>query len=797
MAPGAQMRRLALLAAFLLIIGCVMPFALADDDSLKVIVILEDKTYSVGSPVKVTVHVFDKAKHVDADNVPSVVTGYYPTRAVSVSRTSTGVYEGTFTLQSSDLSSGFGRVSATATYGQSDGNDTTYNEAEGSAMISTGAGTSTGLSVQCLVKSISTDIVKPGTKITVEAVVKHNGTAVVPSDFSITLSYQQRGGGSHTEKLTTTNPAVGTYECEYTVPELTFDTDLEFDAEAQYSQDADSDSASVSLDFFQVIYHNISKKATEAVFDMFIADLSGEPVGGATLSVTYGQDGLSRSKTLDAGVTDSSGKARVTLSCDNGTSELDVRGYANASGKSQSFTGTIGIPSGPEQAPSPSGNDFEAVYVGKDMVYKAGQTVSRDFVIFNNSKLWANKEIYCYIQSGKFSTTTYSYVMTSVDARTMTTDADGKLRLTVPAPANQETFFEVDFVTATGVHQKPGGYYGSDHDSVDGALYSEDSDSFMSQKSALAGAVKVTVQKLNIGSPTSVGAEAKSGDPSMAQVGWIPGEIDDIYTALTGDRDWNVWSGTATYMAKKGSSYSGTVTIPSFMPKDRKYSIVVVKAGVDFTPENYGIATVSPGQSSAPVKSEFPWMAVGAAIVVLVVVVAAVAFIMMRKKRAGHPGAPPYQQAPYQQAPGYQPPPPATGAPGPAAPSPMAPPPAGYQQPPPAPAAQPMTGYQQPPPAAVAAAQPQAPQTQPAYAPPPVPPAAAPPQATATPPPNPIPPPPPSVTGPVAMPNNGICAFCNQWILQGSPGILCSCGKYYHEPCAKIQLQCSNCGKVL
>jgi hypothetical protein len=611
------------------------------------------------------------------------------------------------------------------------------------------------------------------------------------------LTYEQRSGSDHEEDMTTSNPSVGTYDCVYTVPELSFDTDLQFEAQAEYSGDSDTDTASVSLDFFQVVYHNISKKATEAVFDLLIADLSGRPVSGATLSVTVHPDGsYYGARTLDAGVTDSSGKARVTLSCDNGTRELDVEGYANASGKSQSFSGTIMIPTGPEAAPSPSGDDFEAVYVGKDSVYKAGQTISRDFVLFNNSKLWANKEVYCYIRSGKFSAITYYYAMTSVDAKTMTTDADGKLRLTVSAPANQETYFDVDFVTATGIHDKPSGYYGSDHDSVDGLFYSEDSDSFMSQKSAMAGALKVSVSKLNIGSPTQVSAEAQSDDPPMAQVGWFPGEIEDIYQVISEDRDWNVWSESPTYLTKKGSSYSGTVTIPSFMPKDRKYSIVVIKGDSDFTPEYYGIATVTPGQSSAPVSSEIPWMMIGIVIVIVVVVAAAAAFVLTRKKRTVEPTLYGQQQPPYPGAPGYQQPAPITGPPGPPAPGSMAPPQAGYQQPMPgAPAPQPM-GYQQPPPPVAMAQAPPAAPPQPVYAPVPMPPASQP-QATMTTPTSPIPPPAPSVTGPVAMPNNAFCAFCNQWILQGTPGVLCSCGKYYHEACAKIQLQCSNCGKVL
>ena len=781
------MRKIAMLAALLMLLGCALPAASADDDSLKVVVLLEDKQYSVNSPVKVTVHVFDKAKHVDADKVPTVATGIYPTRAVSVSRTSTGVYEGTFTILPSDLSSGYGVVAATATYGMSDENDTTYNEAEDEAMFSTGAQADTGLSVSCFVKGLSTDIIKPNTKISLEAVVKHNGTAVVPSDISVGLTYDDHTGRSHDEAMTTTNPGVGTYDWDYTVPDLAYDTDFDFEVRARYSGQSDSDTVSVPLNFLQVVYHNISKKATEAVFDIYVADMQGKAVSGATLSVTSRPDGsYSRARTLDAGVTDAQGKARVTLSCDNGTNQLYISGYANASGRSQAFTGSIMIPSGPASAPSPSGDDFEAVYVGRESTYKAGQAITRDYMLFNNSKLWANKDVFLYISTGSVSLVTYSYVVTSVEAKTVTTDGQGRLRLTFTAPSGKDSYFQVDFVTATGIHEKPSGYFGSDHDSVDGQLYSSDSDSFASMKSGMAGTMKVTCGRLNIGSPTQVGAEAKSDDPPMAQVGWMPGQIEDIGQVILQDLDWNIWSGGGAYIAKKGSSYSGSFTIPSFMPHNTKYTIVVYKESDLFSGQNYGTATVSPGQSTTPAKSEFPWLVVGIAIVVIAVVAVAALVLSRRRRPTVAPTAFGQQQGPYPPTPGYQQPP---------APAPGAPPVQPYQQQMPPPAQQP-AGFQQPPPAAATAPpQPMAAPPQPtAYSPPPGPPQ---PQATAIPPPSPIPPPPPSVTGPVAMPNNAFCAFCNQWILQGTPGILCGCGKYYHEACAKLQLQCSNCGKVL
>jgi hypothetical protein len=791
-------------------IGCFAPLAAADDDSLKVVLIVEEKQYAAGSAGKLTVHVFDKAKPVDADNAPTVQIGFYPTRQISVSRTATGVYEGTFTLQSSDISSGYARIAATATSGKSGTSDTTYNEASGSAMVYTGSTAPTGLSVETHITAVSSPVVKPGTKVTVQTKVTHNRTAVVPSQMTLKLSYDDPSGSSHDETLTATNPAVGTYECIYTVPELAYDTDLGFEATAEYNQVPASDTTSVGLDFFQVIYHNVSKKVNEAVFDLYVADLSGKPVGGATISMTYyPDDSYSKRRSVDAGVTASSGKARATLTCDNGTRELTVSGYANATGKSQSFSGTIIISQGPKSAPSPSGDDFEAVYVGENMVYEAGQTVSREYVLFNDSKLWTNKEVYCYILSADVSLETFSMYLTSVDARTLTTDSNGGLKLSVPTPSGKETYYSIYFVSATGVHPKPGGYYGSDHDSVDGSLYSEDSDSFMTRKGAVGSTLKVSVGVLKLGSPTEVKTDAASDDPPLAMTGWVPGEVKDLYQDIGTDRNWNAWSQSAVYMTKKGSTYTGSVTVPSFMPSDEKYTVIVVKEGGTMLTD-YGTATLKPGQGTAAAKGEIPWLLVAAAVVVIAVVAIAAVFVM-RKRRAVQPPMAPY--AGYPPAPGaaagpstgtgYQPPAPPPGA-GPSAPQ-MPPPNA---QPPASARAQEPTGHvvYVPPPAPPAASPPSAYPSEGAtpfqQAPPaPYQPAPQPfnahPQVSASAQPSPIPPPAPSVTGAVAMPNNAICGYCNQWLLQGSPGILCSCGKYYHEPCAHIMVNCSNCGKKL
>jgi len=379
------------------------------------------------------------------------------------------------------------------------------------------------------------------------------------------------------------------------------------------------------------------------------------------------------------------------------------------------------------------------------MVYRAGQPVSRDYVLFNNSKLWTSKEVYCYIISGTVSLQQMSYKPTSVDAKTLTTDSGGRLKLTMDTPSGKDMAYTVYFVSATGVHDKPGGQGGSDHDSLDGQSYSDCTDGFMSQKSSVGGSIKVTVPKLNVGTPTDVRAEAGSDDPGTIGVTWLFGEFTDIYSVIQNELAWASWTSPSSFLSKKGGTYSGTVTIPAFMPKDQKYTVVVFEESSGSFPE-YGAASLKPGQGTN--DQGFPWNYVIVALVVVLAVVALVMLLANRKRPSSE-----------------------------LTPTSMTPPPAGSTMAPGAP------GAAQPAPPAAPAAEPPA-----GASPPPAP------QVTATAPSRPLPPPAPSVTGPVTMSNNAMCSYCNQWIMQGQPGVLCGCGKAYHPTCARLLGQCPACG---
>lgn len=787
------------------------PQAAADDDSLRVVVLVEDKTYAVGTTGKVTVQVFDKGAHADADGPPAVTMGYYPSRTINVTKTSTGVYEGPFTIQQGDTLGTSARIAAMATLGKTNQSDTSYNEDSDIVMLLLKGYASAGLVVDCHLLSVAGGAIKPGAAVTVETLVTYNGTTVSPSSFKLTVTYSNQTGDDVEETLNATNSSTGVYRATYTLPDLSHDADLDFQAQAQYQADDRSDSMSLSLDFFNVIYHKASKTSTSTTFDIYVADTGGKAVKGAVVVLRYWQDSNGSSyRSMDPLTTDSGGRVRPTLSFSEGARVLHVEGTANASGRSQGFSGTIRLSAEEAFVPKPVGDGFEVAFANREESYAAGSTINRDYYAFNDSKAWAGKIVYCYIVTNTYSLTAPNVSPASVEARNITTDAAGKFRLSIRAPAGKDSVMEVYFESATGIHPKPG--YLSDHDSNDGQHYSTGYDTFMTSITMPGEVVRVSVKELKVGAPSQVEASARGGDPPLAMAAWGIGEVKNLQDPSLNTGNWAIWNEVPSVLSRSGSKYAGTISIPSFMPKDSKYTVIVLLQSDDPIPA-YGMASLRPGEGTE--VGAIPWLYIIIIVVVIVAVVAAV--VALRRRRAPVPrsdvlnfaGAPAATQpaavspggavAPGETAgpagPGAPPPPP---PPTPPAPQPMAgappaqyPQPAPQQYPPPPPQYQPPAQqYQQPAPQQypAQAPPPQYQQPPPQYPPTPAYVAAPPPAGTL---------PPPSRQGRVAMPNNAMCAFCNQWLLQGSTGIMCHCGKVYHEHCAKIQEQCGNCGTKL
>ena len=88
---------------FVLFLTALVPSASADDESLMVIVVEEDREYSVGDRVNLTIHVFYGGEYVDADEMTITVEGE-STRNVSAGKTDIGRYDVSFIIGEDDVS---------------------------------------------------------------------------------------------------------------------------------------------------------------------------------------------------------------------------------------------------------------------------------------------------------------------------------------------------------------------------------------------------------------------------------------------------------------------------------------------------------------------------------------------------------------------------------------------------------------------------------------------------------------------------------------------------------------------
>ncbi len=92
-----------LICGIVLILAVFLPNVAADNDSMKLLLTLDQKDYSSGDTGKVTVHVFDKGEYVESDEIPNctIKAGDYSDeieREITLEKKSTGIYESDFKI---------------------------------------------------------------------------------------------------------------------------------------------------------------------------------------------------------------------------------------------------------------------------------------------------------------------------------------------------------------------------------------------------------------------------------------------------------------------------------------------------------------------------------------------------------------------------------------------------------------------------------------------------------------------------------------------------------------------------
>jgi hypothetical protein len=549
------MRKLTVILSILMLVCAIVPQAAATNDSLEVIVTVEKGDYLPGNQIVITVHVFDKDVYVSADDI-TVSVGYYPSEErVNLTEVQTGVYEGTYTIKPVDT---LVTITATANRGTDSDTDYTFFDLEDEV------DDEVDFSVAIKLDDPNDYEAEPGDSVEITVTVKENGTLVDPDTFQLRINDMSQSY-SHA--------GTGTYTAIYDIPSALNRGDrYDIDAYAEKDNMDDFDSDSFYVMFFMVCYHEITKTNTSTTFDIYVSDMTGKAVVGASVSISYDDDDFGGTPEITQdGTTDSQGKARFTITYQE-MSNIDVEGTVTHGTNSQDFDGTIWISTGMGIIPEePRDEGFDVIDTGDLKVYLPGDTVNRQYIAYMDAIPWANKEIYYYVTEG------YSPPYEVIKKGTVNTDSSGRFSVTFTAPQEM-----VILNFKTGRPKTPEDYI---YDEDDDLVYDGDMEFVITSSGAdlpmldWDDDVSVSVDKLMVGGPTAVRVSAGSV-PSDARViaAWFVGSAEeylDMVTTAAFNYQWQCWTGmSGTVLSKTNGNYAGELLLPEFMPQDEDYTII-------------------------------------------------------------------------------------------------------------------------------------------------------------------------------------------------------------------------------
>lgn len=514
--------------------------------TLRVIVVCEDKTYKIGDSVTTTVHVLSGGEHIEPDSAPTVWLnkGENNERTISVSKISTGVYRGTFTIMSTDVVSEYGYISIEAR--------ATYNGQSESDYISIYV---YGLSVFV---DISNSAPKPGDTVSITVTVREDNTNV---DADLDLEIYSEYTGS-TETLTHTREDTGVYKANYyIISSLTEGTYFSITAKATYGDRFGEGYVMFCIAFYDIWYHKLSVTETSASFELWVSDMEGNAVSEASIKFTHDSQ-------LYPGMTDNSGKASFTITYSS-TDYVSIDGTVTKDGKTQPFEGYI-----EHQEGEPDSYGFDVVsemegmksFTSVENFCKAGSTASLEFTAYNDGTPLTSQIIYYYI-------TTSSIL---IESGQRTTDSNGEFNLHFTIPGNAEGMIHISFET------KIMGYYGYEYETD-------------SEYIPIFGGIDINVDALRLGGKTRI--TATSGDSGFGLVMCVPLDVEGQ------EPSWSRWTGIGgwgsfIFFNVVNEEFSGDILLPEFMPNTR-YLILVVDYGMmGYSGMRMNYVLLNPGEST-------------------------------------------------------------------------------------------------------------------------------------------------------------------------------------------------------
>lgn len=558
---------ISVLFTMLLVFGALVPLTSAERDSLKVIITAEDKIYKIGDTILVEVRVFDKGVLVDADEIDVTVDTHWQQDDIDVETTqiSTGVYQGSYEIQSNDNHAWF---SAYVVKG------TDNDRAE--------------LDIDVYQDRLELEIhfahqthayVWPGESLTATITARYRGDLVDVDDFS----YLRLVDPVDTmTDLNSSKVSTGTYKVTCSIPEVVENGVYELQAHATYANAHAEARAFITVNVLSVWYKLESVAGNTATFTLGVADENGDGATNAEIIITQPQ--------YLTGTTNEEGTHIFSLT--GVWDGIHIIGEVTHNGKNQSFDGYI-FTADPFETPNPHPHSFDVIYEGEDFIYKSGSSVSRSYKAYNCSIPLQNKEIYYYITlEGMDVDIADTLLMPDegshvggssriIKIGTATTNQFGAFSISFNAPSNQGYAF---IYFEAGIPRHDRNYHphaNPEYDHDDGLVYEDDYDVVFLSKGDLWNSDRVTIvsDPLVIGGKTKVIVETTEtlggGDELFAK--WMPGtQTSGLYTdALEGE--WACWveGGNMIYLEKSDDEnrYEGHTVIPDFMSKEGDYTL--------------------------------------------------------------------------------------------------------------------------------------------------------------------------------------------------------------------------------
>lgn len=547
-----------------------IPLTAGIQNEYTVLVVNEDKIFTVGDEVTLKIYFYNKDIPVDADDI-NITIGMVqsPIRFIEVNvasaKIATGVYEVTFTIEDGDMSYGIqGTVKCMISEGRGEVSATwgfqlfTNDIAEGIFAVA----------VMPEKPRFTTETVTFGVIFT------NNSEKVDPESIQATLTVN---GVGQSVTLSQETRGVGEYQYDYEPPQNTESLEVDLNVLAMYENKWAESHVESRRDHYQVWLNTLTQTKTEFTGKIGVCDLDGAPVV-ADVIVDYSFKNETNAKIMKqvSGRTSADGLLDITLDYSDLSTGFDrnieVIIWANGSStRAENYQQWSKWAFDPTSN-SPNQNGFDVITEDNVIGLEKNTQVSLRFQAFLNGTPLANKDIYSYIFTHMWSvgaTFGYKGEMGQVQTPQMkTTDENGYFTLTFTTP-NRSTVLELMFKADVSGTRNDGEWKRTFQFVNVGVNFMYDD------------AMDIAVQNFGLGQSATVTATSSGTDGGAGGIGVIPIEPglseDEIRDILFMEMmPWDRFDAVELDVEETftGDTFTRDIGVPGFFPDDMNYLII-------------------------------------------------------------------------------------------------------------------------------------------------------------------------------------------------------------------------------